>query len=220
MPARISTIGKKFGRLKVLSEHLCPENKQYVSICRCDCGSVKTATSSNIRLGKTRSCGCLASELTARRNFVHGHSVRGHWSRTYNSYASMIQRCTNANYTRYMDYGGRGITVCKRWLESFSNFLEDMGERPNGLSLERKNNSRGYCKSNCIWETAKNQGRNTRRNHIITVAGFTGCISEVCERFGKNVYAVKQRIRRGWDAETAMFCFGKKKTRAAQAALT
>jgi len=84
----------------------------------------------------------------------------------------MKQRCTNPKNKRYSSYGGRGITVCDRWVE-FENFLEDMGERPPGLSLERIDNDGNYEPGNCTWTTAKQQARNNRHNHMITYNGTT-----------------------------------------------
>lgn len=114
-------------------------------------------------------------EMTASRGILikHGHSVKGAWSPTYYSWATMIQRCTNPARNNFCDYGGRGITVCERW-HSFPNFLADMGERPRGTSLERQNNDGMYEQGNCEWASRKTQSRN-KRNAKLT----GGCVDRV-----------------------------------------
>ncbi len=107
----------------------------------------------------------------------HGHSKRGAISKTYRAWRYMIQRCLRPGHPDYKYYGGRGITVCEGWLV-FDNFLRDMGCAPADRSLGRRDNSAGYCKSNCEWQTPREQAQNTRRNRYITFEGQTLCISE------------------------------------------
>ncbi len=139
-------------------------------------------------------------------HFKHGHA-RGHApSKTFLSWAGMIQRCTDPNCAAYPNYGGRGITVCPAWLNSFSAFLADMGERPPGLTLGRHpNNDGNYEPGNCRWETRTQQNRNSRNCVFHTVSGITACVSELCEHFGKNPERVHERLLRGWTIERAMF---------------
>jgi len=122
---------------------------------------------------------------------------------THNVWDSMVQRCTNSNRKDFARYGGRGITVCERWLK-FENFLADMGERPAGLSLERRRNDEGYSKGNCYWATVKQQNRNTSANRFLTHGGETLCVSAWAERLGMNDITLNARLRRGWSVERSL----------------
>lgn len=123
----------------------------------CGCGNTIIATTKSVKRKNGRtSCGCLNKSIS------HGHTRGGKPSKTYKSWHCMIQRCLNQNNKFYPHYGGRGITVCSRWLNSFSYFLEDMGEKPEGMSIERINNDDGYYPDNCKWATAREQILNKR----------------------------------------------------------
>ncbi len=125
----------------------------------------------------------------------HGHARRSGSSPTWNSWRGMIKRCTEVTGPRYHDYGGRGITVCKRWLK-FENFLADMGERPAGKTLDRRNNDKGYCKSNCRWATRQEQLANKRqRKDAHTVDGLT--MRQWSDRLGITVGAARARAYKG-----------------------
>ena len=157
--------GTRFGRLKVLKNLIdfkrrkCRHTKCY---CLCDCGNMTSAWANELRSGHTKSCGCLRVDLGKARR-THGLSRTSEYVAWYN----MIRRCTDPNVKQWKDYGGRGITVCQRWLKSFPNFIKDMGSKPSPeLTLERFFNYEGYKPSNCVWETRKNQIRN-RRNSVI-----------------------------------------------------
>jgi hypothetical protein len=158
--------GQRYGRLTVLNFGSTRWR------CLCDCGEVTYVVTSSLRRGMTKSCGCLLREYLAYGvNRIHGHTSRsktGKVSKTWTAWQNMIQRCTNLNYSRYDDWGGRGIKVCERWLEEngFINFLADMGECPPGMSLERIENNKGYEPGNCKWATLKEQNNNTRRKRI------------------------------------------------------
>lgn len=115
----------------------------------------------------------------------------------YCSWRGMINRCNNPNDPRYHDYGGAGITICDEWLK-FGNFHRDMGDRPPGMSIDRKNNSLGYCKDNCKWSTRKEQQRNRRNSHWHTVNGVTKTIAEWAEIVGISDESFTKRIRNQW----------------------
>lgn len=110
----------------------------------------------------------------------------------------MKRRCYDKNHESYHNYGGRGIEICDSWLNSFENFLEDMGQRPEGFSLDRVDNDKSYSKDNCRWATRKEQASNTRRNIRITFQGKTQILSEWCVELNLDYNLVKERLSRGW----------------------
>lgn len=116
---------------------------------------------------------------------------------SYGIWVMMHQRCSNPKNKDYADYGARGITVCERWKE-FPAFLADMGDKPNGMSLDRIVNSGNYEASNCQWSSQKSQMRNMRRNRMISISGETRCVSEWCEIKGISDSIVWSRIKNGW----------------------
>lgn len=119
------------------------------------------------------------------------------------AWSGMIGRCLDPNHDSYEHYKARGITVCERWM-TFANFLEDMGERPLGMELDRTNNDDGYYKENCRWATRKQQCRNMSTNHFITHNGMTKCIAEWAEYAGIKADVLHSRIKRGWEFERAL----------------
>ena len=143
----------------------------------------------------------------------HGHSTRTKVSRTYVIWKDMISRCANRNGTYYHLYGGRGITVCKKW-KDFKNFLKDMGEVPKGYQIDRINNDGNYCKSNCRWVTPKQNSRNTRKNRLITFNGETRCLAAWAEKIGINTNTLHARIGRlNWPIKKALTTPVKKRRR-------
>lgn len=138
-------------------------------------------------------------------NKRHGHARNGNTpnSRTYQAWSDMKRRCKNPNHSRYADYGGRGITVCSEW-DDFMNFLSDMGEAPRNMTLDRKENSSGYCKDNCRWISLQEQQRNRRDTISITYQGETLCVAEWERRLNFSRGTVLQRLHRGWSTEKAL----------------
>ena len=204
MGRRKNLTGREYGKLTVLEY----AGKSYLGrsfwLCVCECGNNITLVESKLTAGDTKNCGHCKKERDRERYKAHGLSG----SRTYESWAHMRQRCTNPNHKSYRYYGGRGITVCDRWLRSFENFYTDMGERPEGTSLDRIDNSKGYEPGNCRWATPIEQGRNRRNNVCITYQGVTQCIQDWAEYFGVNPGTLDWRVRKGWTPEECLF--GKK----------
>jgi hypothetical protein len=136
---------------------------------------------------------------------THGHAKTGKVSPEYKSWTMMLSRCNNIKSHNYKDYGGRGISVCDRWEKSFENFLEDMGDRQDGMSIDRVDNSLGYFKENCRWATRFEQHRNKRNNRLLEINGVTKCVSEWAEEVGLNNQTIHERLNRGWAPEDAVF---------------
>lgn len=153
MRARIDLTGQQFGRWTVLSETV-PADKWGNARwrCKCLCGVVRTVLSHSLRSGSTQSCGCFMKERVAATNRTHGHTSRGKPSPTWNSWASMIQRCINANAPNFPQYGGAGVTVCPEWV-TFDGFLKSMGVRPANTTLGRILDTGDYVVGNAFWQT-------------------------------------------------------------------
>lgn len=183
-------LGARYGRLVVTGKvQYHPEQTGRFVPVRCDCGEERVVKLSKLEAGTTTSCGCARSDRFTEFATKHGRR----FDAVYQVWLQMVQRCTNPNNAAYERYAGRGITVCRRWLK-FENFYADMGDPPPGLSLERKDNDKGYCKSNCEWATRTAQNRNTRRNRMFFYKGKERCIAEIAEMSGVPYMRLYQRL--------------------------
>lgn len=191
----------RFGRL--VAKHFGPgRNGRTFWHCDCDCGKRTEVTSQKLRLGLVKSCGCLRSEKMAiGMSLRHGMC----FTRTYSSWDSMKERCTNPNHPSWGNYGGKGVTFCERWLD-FKNFLADMGERPESMTLDRYPNKAGnYEPGNCRWASPKEQANNTSTNRKITYLGREWTTRELSEHTGVPYHLLRGRLfKQGWPAEDAV----------------
>ena len=165
---------------------------------KCDCGNVSCHIDMNVKRGMIKSCGCLKREASSVRLTTHGMSR----FKEYQIYHAMIERCYNDKNKAYENYGGRGISVCNNWKNSFENFFADMGARPSSKhSLDRINNNGDYCAGNCRWATVDEQLANRRTTIKLAYKGVVLPIAEWSKRLGINTSTLKNRIKRGWTIE-------------------
>lgn len=187
--------GMDFGKVSVLG-FAGQGGKSKLWYCKCECGSLFIAHACNLKSGKTKSCGCERNRISKERATKHGMS-KGPIANVLNS---MKMRCHNPNTKAYKDYGARGIGVCDRWRFGESGktavecFIEDMGPRPEGATIERKRNNDGYSKDNCIWATRVQQGRNKRNNLRLKFDGRSLTISEWSEKLGISKKTLNSRF--------------------------
>lgn len=205
MSRLINLAGKKFHRLEVLSLIGKDNANHAIWQCKCDCGNETNVQSSHLITGHTRSCGCLHKEVLTK----HGC----HGGKLYNAWQAMISRCYNSKTESYHNYGGRGITVCERWIDSPINFILDMGIPDNKkLTLERIDVNGNYELSNCKWASMKQQQRNKRNNNVIEFNGESLCLSEWCEKLNLKRSTLRNRLTvRGWSIEKSLSTPARKK---------
>jgi hypothetical protein len=152
-------IGQRFERLVIIDAAEKKKGSGPIWKCVCDCGKVIETRYYRLLDGSTKSCGCYAKDATVSRSTTHGKYNNG----SYKSWKAMKARCLNPNAAGYARYGGAGVVVCDRWLK-FENFYADMGERPDGCSLDRIDGTKGYEPGNCRWSTTKEQNLNRKSN--------------------------------------------------------
>ena len=198
MPTAINIAGQKFGRLTVKHMAGIAANKERTWLCVCDCGNETIAKGYYLRKGVTKSCGCLQTETRIK----HGHTLGKRDTPTYKSWENMMQRCTNPKHHHWHKYGGSGISVCDSW-RTFANFLADMGERPQGTTLDRIEGSNGYSPDNCKWSSIKDQQRNRKTCKRITWNGKTQTMVEWAEELKIPYATLESRLRHGMTTEKA-----------------
>ena len=157
----INITGGRYGRWFVIKREANDNNENPRWLCRCDCGTERIVIAGALKNGRSKSCGCYLKEQAIKTNTTHGRCE----TPAYRSWKSIKNRCINPKATGYKYWGGRGIKVCERWYK-FENFYIDMGDRPEGMSIDRIDNDGNYEPGNCRWATRIEQNQNTRSNRI------------------------------------------------------
>ncbi|MES2367334.1 MAG: hypothetical protein V4563_15770 [Pseudomonadota bacterium] len=214
MPAELDTtyaftgqslVAQQFNRLTVRAFagakiYYHPTRQRHISyhwLCDCVCGASIIVTTANLQSGHAQSCGCLQKESRIK----HGYGGRKNRHSLYHVWDAMVQRCTNPNNKGYANYGGRGITVCSKWLR-FEGFVDDMGHLWNpGLLIERVGNDGNYCKENCVFADRDTQNGNKRNTVHITINGVTRPFFVWGKEMGCNYSTARRRYKCGWPAE-------------------
>ena len=206
-------IGQRFGRWFVIDRAERPEGYRHSGswvLCRCDCGIVRPVKANPLKMGKSQSCGCLQKEHTPKGDkhhaYIHGHTMDGKRSKEWRAWRGMIARCKYPSIERYPHYGGRGITVCGQWLDSFENFLADIGIAPSpDHSLNRIDNDGNYEPGNVNWVTNSEQIKNSSKVRLITFQGRTMNLSDWSLETGINRQTIQMRLDKyGWSIPDAL----------------
>ena len=194
----INLAGMTFNRLTVIERDktvISKGKKGVYLFCKCQCGTIVSVASGNLKSGGVKSCGCL-------RNITYktiNHPIE------YSAWRAMISRCYAANNIRFCDYGGRGIKVCSEWLNSFEDFYNHVGPRPSpNHSIDRIDNDGNYAPGNVKWSTRKEQCNNKHSNHFLTYNNKTMTMAQWCEQTGLPFSTLKKRIYRGWPVDIAL----------------
>ena len=204
MTRLIDITGMNFGRLTAVEcvrrggiDKVTGKQKLTLWRCQCDCGSECFVTSNDLRTGHTKSCGCYRADVHTK------HGLRG--VPEYESWSNMVQRTTNPNHDSYPRYGGRGITIDPRWVDSFAAFISDIGRMPNSnMSIERKDTNEGYWAWNCIWADDITQANNRRNNRIVEFNGVKQSLAMWCRQLDLFYRTVRTRLDKGWSVVRAL----------------
>lgn len=209
----IDLTGKRFGRLLVLSKAETRKGQTFWN-CKCDCGNIVAVNAYSLKIGETKSCGCLQKEIQSHNASTHSLSN----DKLYKVFKRMHERCYNKNCKSYKDYGGRGIKICEEWLNDFKRFYTwayengyDSTKNGNDCSIDRIDVNGDYSPINCRWITKKQQANNRRNSRYITYNGETHTLAE-----WSNMYNISQRLlwarlfKLKWDIEKALTTLTKK----------
>lgn len=202
-----SYIGKKYNYLTITGFGYNDFGKRCFK-CECDCGKEKLIITTDVINGTVKSCGCMRNNILRKLSTVHGGCLYGHPERLYRIYRGMIERCHNKNSTKYNDYGGRGITVCSEWRESYDTFRTwaiengyDENKSRKEQSIDRIDNDKGYSPDNCGWTTMKVQRANQRphrghkKNATVVLNGVIVPKRDICAEYGISVEMFDYRVK-------------------------
>ena len=193
--------GNKYGRLFVIS-FACRRRGRTMFVCACSCGSIVEVQSGHLVSGDTKSCGCLKLELVRSRPITHKLSR----TRLYYIWSHMKGRCLRKKDVGWKDYGGRGISICAEWIDSFESFRDWAFSRgySSTLTIDRIDNNGNYTPDNCRWVTPTINARNKRNNRIIEYQGRRQPISAWAGELGMTESIIRHRISRGYDPVSAL----------------
>lgn len=201
MTKTIEMKGRVFSRLTVLERSGSNAQGKAKWKCRCSCGKTKKIDGTKLRNSRVQSCGCLHMERCLDAVTIHGMTG----TKEYRAWMAMRGRCHDRRNKKYQIYGGRGIFVCDRWINSFPNFFEDIGNAPTKKhSLGRINNDGPYSPDNCRWETVHQQANNRSNVRIIFYNGKSKSLAEWERVFGLTKRRIAERLKCGWTVEKAL----------------
>ena len=206
MGKKVEMIGKRFGRILVISEDKRDSQGIIYYKCLCDCGKEKIIKGTSLRAGVTRSCGCYNHDIVTKDNPVYK-------SKLYGVYRSIISRCNCPTDKSYHNYGGRGIKISSEWntFEAFKKWSESNGYK-EGLWIDRINNDMDYSPDNCRWATPKEQQNNKRTCVYVTINGITKTISQWADETGICYATICRRLQLGWQGEDLLKPIDKKRS--------
>lgn len=197
----IDLSGQRFGRLLVLNfkERV---NKHTIFLCKCDCGKIVESSSNILRVGKKVSCGCYNLELIKKRSITHGLSKHP----LFRTWCDMKNRCYFKKHNRYANYGGKGILICKEWLDDFKVFYDWAIESgwEHGLTIDRIKNDKNYEPSNCRWATMKEQNSNRTTCKYLTFNGKTMIITQWAQKLNLSYSTLNRRLKKGLPLEKVL----------------
>lgn len=198
--------GSRFGEWTVAEAGIPTRDGRGVRrrwVCKCSCGTIKSPLEKHLVSGASTNCGCVRKKTLAKVMTTHGGTAGGGPSKAYRTWIHIKKRCENPSSASYQNYGARGIRVCERW-QNFENFLADMGEPPDGMSIDRIDNDKGYEPGNCRWATRTTQARNRRNVRMITIGNETKSLRRLADAKGRCRRLIYARIRNGWSHEDAV----------------
>lgn len=191
----IDLTGLRFSKWMVIDKNaIRSKHGEVLWNCVCDCGNTSKVKAANLIRNTSKSCGC--------EQHAHTHNMTG--TKTFKSWDSMKQRCLNSKAPDFCRYGGRGISICNRWINSFDNFLSDMGLRPEGKTLDRIDVNGNYTPENCRWATKQEQEQNKRQTLKVTAFGETKSVHEWSSQYNISARIIYERIKVGWEPERAL----------------
>lgn len=202
MPAPIQEGGKYNEWTIIEVSHKCPKTGSIFWKCQCSCGNIRRVAGHRILRGESKRCNAPMHMKANPVNVTHGMR----YTKIYGIWKNMKIRCLNPKAQNFHLYGGRGISVCDRWVDSFENFYEDMKDGyEEGLSIERIEVDEGYYKENCRWVTMADQAKNKRNTAYITYKGVTKRAFDWAEIIGANPRSLSRRVYLGWSPEECLF---------------